>query len=307
MLTLTDPRAWQADSIDRSASWYFSLPARCRADFDVFPRNPSQPVTASILPEDLGTVWREAFTPVLDALERGRGFAIIEPPASAHYSDTELQLLYWLVAQALGRPVEQNVQGTLLYDVRDTGQDVRSGARFSVTSAESSFHTDNSFGLEIADYIGLLCLKTARSGGVNQLVSGLSACAHLLARRPDVVEVLGRPFHIDRRGGVRPGDAPTVRFPILQRNGDEWTCRYLRYWIEAGQEKAGEPLTLAQKEALDVLDGVLRDPALRVDFVLKPGEMLFINNRWIFHNRTAFEDHAEPERRRHLVRLWLTR
>jgi len=46
---------------------------------------------------------------------------------------------------------------------------------------------------------------------------------------------------------------------------------------------------------------------LRVDFVLKPGDMLFINNRWIFHNRTAFEDHAEPERRRHLVRLWLAR
>src|SRR5262249_28313674 len=111
------------------------------------------------------------------------------------------------------------------YDVRDTGQDVRSGARFSVTSSESSFHTDNSFGLEIADYIGLLCLKTARSGGVNQVVSALSACAHLLARRPHVVEVLGGPCHIVRRGGVRLGDARPVRFPILQRNGDEWTSR----------------------------------------------------------------------------------
>jgi hypothetical protein len=33
--------------------------------------------------------------------------------------------------------------------------------------------------------------------------------------------------------------------------------------------------------------------------------MLFVNNRWILHNRTAFEDHPEPERRRHYVRLWL--
>jgi hypothetical protein len=31
----------------------------------------------------------------------------------------------------------------------------------------------------------------------------------------------------------------------------------------------------------------------------------FINNRWTLHNRTAFDDHPEPERRRHHVRLWL--
>ena len=63
-------------------------------------------------------------------------------------------------------PVVQNVQGTVLYDVRDTGQDVAYGARFSVTSAESSFHTDNSFGATIVDYVGLPCvLKDAHGGG----------------------------------------------------------------------------------------------------------------------------------------------
>jgi hypothetical protein len=36
-----------------------------------------------------------------------------------------------------------------------------------------------------------------------------------------------------------------------------------------------------------------------------PGEQHWINNRWILHNRTAFEDYAAPERRRHYVRLWL--
>ena len=36
-----------------------------------------------------------------------------------------------------------------------------------------------------------------------------------------------------------------------------------------------------------------------------PGDMQFLNNHWILHSRTAFEDFAEPERRRHLFRLWL--
>ena len=41
--------------------------------------------------------------------------------------------------------------------------------------------------------------------------------------------------------------------------------------------------------------------------MLRHGEMLFANNRWILHNRTAFEDHPEPELRRHFIRLWLKR
>ena len=41
------------------------------------------------------------------------------------------------------------------------------------------------------------------------------------------------------------------------------------------------------------------------EFALRPGDMFFVNNRWILHNRTAFEDHPDPDRRRHLLRLWL--
>jgi alpha-ketoglutarate-dependent taurine dioxygenase len=203
--------------------------------------------------------------------------------------------------------VVQNVQGTLLYDVRDTGQDVRYGARFSVTNAESSFHTDASFMAEVVDYVGLLCLKTARSGGRSQLVSGHAVHEELRARRPDLLAVLTQPFHVDRRGGVQPGEAPTARYPVLQADGQGLLWRYLRYWIEAGHERAGAPLSADQREALDTLDEVLRQPGLRVEFDLGPGEMLFVNNRWLLHNRTAFEDHVEPQRRRHLVRLWLAR
>jgi alpha-ketoglutarate-dependent taurine dioxygenase len=197
------------------------------------------------------------------------------------------------------------VQGTLLYDVRDTGQDFTKGARFSVTNYESSFHTDNSFGAEVLDYVGLLCLQTAKAGGRSHVLSGFALHNELLAQRPDVLAALYEPFHIDRRGGVREGDAPTVQFPVIHWDERELLFRYLRYWIEAGHEKVGRPLTAAQVTALDVLDEFLKRPDLRAEFDLKPGDMYFINNRWTFHNRTAFEDYPELERRRHLVRLWL--
>jgi hypothetical protein len=306
--TLSDPRAWKTDTIDAEPSWFYPLPDACLSVFDPiirdFRRAP-RPVTDIRLADAPYAACIRYLRPVLTALESGRGFAVIDRVPLDRYAPEEAQLLYWLVGQVLGRPFEQNVQGTLLYDVRDTGQDVRSGARFSVTNADSTFHTDNSFGQEVLDYVGLLCLSPARSGGLSQVVSGYTVLGELRECHPEALAVLGRPFHVDRRGGLRPGDAPTSQSPVFQEDGRGLTVRYFRYWIEAGHEKASQPLTPEQVRALDVLDGVLRRRDLVAEFGLEPGQMFFINNRWILHSRTAFEDYPEPERRRHYVRLWV--
>jgi len=308
--TVTDPRAWRTATVDDRSSWYYPLPERFLAALDETIRQLRReplPTTELRVSETPCGCCVGDLQPVRAALEAGRGFAILEGPVGHNYTVAEQEVTYWLVGQLLGRPFAQNVQGTLLYDVRDTGQDVRYGARFSVTNAETGFHTDNSFGETVLDYVGLLCIHTAKSGGCNQLVSGYSLHNELLAKYPEQLEVLYQPFHVDRRGGLRPGDPPTIMVPILQWAGHELVCRYLRYWIEAGHEKAAQPLTAAQKKALEVLEEVVHDPVLQVEFSLKPGDMCFINNRWLLHNRKAFEDHFEPDRRRHYVRLWLQR
>jgi len=303
-----DSRAWTADTIDNPSRWYYPLPSACHValaqvirDWQRQPR----PVTEVILSDAMIRARRQELQPVLDACESGRGFAIIDQTSIESYSPQEAQLLYWLTGQLLGIPFEQNIEGTLLYDVRDTGRDVAYGARFSVTNAESTFHTDNSFGLSILDYVGLLCLRTAKSGGRSQVVSAFAVHNELLAHYPEELQTLYRPFHFDRRGGVLAGQSPTVQYPVMDWNGHDLIIRYLRYWIETGHQKTGQPLTGAQIQALDALDKVAAQPRLRVEFDLKPGQMFFINNRWILHNRTGFEDYAEPERRRHYVRLWL--
>jgi hypothetical protein len=305
--TPLDPRAWRADTIDDRRSWYQVLPDRCVKALREAAASlrDGDPVTNLRVTDNVRAACGDALRPVSAALESGRGFTIVEAVASGRKSAREPQAIYWLVGQFLGEPFEQNVQGTLLYDVRDTGQEVSQGARFSVTNYESSFHTDNSFGKTVLDYVGLLCLHTAKSGGLSQILSGYAVLDVLRDEHPDVLETLRRPFHVDRRGGTREGEAPTIRFPVIDMTGRDLIVRYLRYWIEVGHWKAGEPLTSAQVDALDTLDEVLRRPALRVDFDLKPGQMYFLNNRWTLHNRTAFEDHADPDRKRHLVRLWL--
>ena len=67
------------------------------------------------------------------------------------------------------------------------------------------------------------------------------------------------------------------------------------------------PLSAVQKQALAAVEELLQRQSLRLEFDLQPGQMLFVNNHWILHNRTAFEDDAAPERRRHYSRFWLGR
>jgi hypothetical protein len=310
MLTeqIDDARAWTAATLDAPSSWHYPLTSDLLAalalSIDELRRHPRAITAVEVGDTPCGRLAR-ALLPVRSALERGRGFAIVDGLPHERYAPNELQAIYWLVGQLLGRPCTQNVQGTVLYDVRDTGQDLAQGARFSVTSYESSFHSDNSFGEALVDYVGLLCLQSARAGGLSQVVTGYAVHNRLRADHAEVLPVLYQPFHVDRRGGVRPGEDSTIQMPVLAWDGRDLSYRYLRYWIHSGHEKAGKPLTREQVRALDILDTVLRERDLAAEFMLRPGQMFFINNRWILHNRTAFEDYPEAERRRHYVRLWL--
>ncbi|SIO18350.1 Taurine catabolism dioxygenase TauD, TfdA family [Singulisphaera sp. GP187] len=302
---VVDPRAWRRDDVGPETAWRIPFPPDLADALVALARGSTRRV-GTALDEADRLAWAPLFAGVLDHLERGRGFAVIEAPAGADLPPEARSALYWIVGQLLGAPVVQNVEGVRLYDVRDTGRTIGQGARFSVTNAESTYHTDASFDDEVVDYVGLLCLNPAKSGGLSQLVSGYTVEAELAASAPDSLRTLAEAFHVDRRGGIRPGESPTALRPVITTDRSGLIYRYLRTWIEVGHEKAGEPLSPAQTEALDALDQVLNRPELRVEFMLRPGDMFFANNRWTLHNRTAFEDHPDPGRRRHYVRLWLS-
>ena len=65
-------------------------------------------------------------------------------------------------------------------------------------------------------------------------------------------------------------------------------------------------LTAQHVEALDCFDALANDVRLNFLMRLEAGDMQFVHNHTLLHDRTAFEDWAEPERKRHLLRLWLS-
>jgi hypothetical protein len=45
---------------------------------------------------------------------------------------------------------------------------------------------------------------------------------------------------------------------------------------------------------------------MHAKFRQESGDMVFMNNWVTLHKRSAFEDWPEPERRRHILRIWLS-
>jgi hypothetical protein len=126
----------------------------------------------------------------------------------------------------------------------------------------------------------------------------------LLERFPWYLGVLYDRFNFDWRGEQPKGQPAIYRWPVFEYYDGQLSCRYSWRMIEFAQNTTGVMLTEIQKEAFDVMDGLIEE--LRMSIKFEPGDMQFLNNYVILHSRTEFEDHPEPDRKRHLLRLWLT-
>lgn len=221
-------------------------------------------------------------------------------------TDSEVaKLAYLALGWRLGKPLDNYGN---LYDVRDEG-----GSYFdkpipvSQTRYTTSFHTDSARRETLPVFVGLMCLQDA-TGGDNQVASAALVHERMSSEAPELVERLYRDYVRDI---VTPGTEPTHaallanRFPVFQQRdgGEAITFRYMRYWIEKGAERAGAALERSDTEAMDWLDAAFADEAVHFQFHLDPGDLLFVDNRDIAHNRTPYED--LPGKRRHMVRLWL--
>ena len=139
-----------------------------------------------------------------------------------------------------------------------------------------------------------------------EFVSSMSIHNEMMRQRPDLAKLLYEPFYVDRRGEEARGDTPYYLTPIFNFYNSHLFIRYNRTYINSAQRFPEVPrLTAEQVEALNLFDALCRDDALRYDMDLRPGDMQFVNNYVVLHSRTQYEDYADPDKKRHLLRLWL--
>jgi len=232
----------------------------------------------------------------------GRGFALLRGLPVERWSMRESATAYFGIGSHLGNARSQNAKGHVLGHVRDLGRDASKDATARVyqTRERQTFHTDS------CDVVGLLCLNTAKSGGASSLVSSMTIYNEMLKRRSDLLALLFEPMHTDRRGEVPAGQKPWHDIPVFSWHQGHLSALYARRYIESARRFPAVPaLTAPQIEALDLFDRLAEDPAINLSISFRPGDMQWVHNHTMLHDRTAFEDWPEPERKRHLLRLWL--
>lgn len=230
----------------------------------------------------------------------GRGFILIKGLPLKRYSPLEAATIYWIIGQHFGVPVSQNAAGHLLGHVKDMGYAKGDpNWRGYQTSEALRYHTDS------CDIVGLYCRRGAKSGGLSSIASSGAVHNAILETRPDLLEVLYRPFAISRIGEIPAGKAAWYETPVFNDYGGCLTTIYPARDLRAAEVLPGAPrLSETQQEALSLLDEYAETLSLKME--IAPGDIQFLQNHTILHGRTEYEDFGSPEDRRHMLRLWLS-
>ena len=235
-------------------------------------------------------------------LADGRGFCVVRGLPVDAWGETKSGVAFWGIGHHLGAPGAQNPQGDLLGHVIDYGEEKsQPNVRRYRTTGNIDFHCD------AADVVGLLCLNAAKVGGQSRIASSVSVFNQVLMSMPEAVGRLFEPFALDLRDeqGPRQRGYMPVQPCCFGADGKLRTFYHSEYFRSA-QRLEGVQIDPIAMQLLDAYDEFCASDKVYLDMWLAPGDMQFVSNHTTMHARTGYEDWPEPERRRHLLRLWLS-
>ena len=300
---------WDARALESRSTWKQELPAEVGEEvLRLCWKNPELTTDLESFQFDGAALPRlAAFSKkVRRNLILGDGIHLLKGLRQLGLTAEEQRLFYVAFGSAMGTPM---LQYGLLYEVRDRGLSYKDQAiPVSHTGSETGFHTDSSARNTVPDFVGLYCEQPSLRGGESLVSNALQVHALLRKHAPRALELLYRQFIRDI---VTPGTERNTdnlrrnRIPVFakSRRREGILFRYMRFWIEKGQARAGEPLTDQELGALDILDALISAPEQVVRFHLEAGDVLWVNNRTLAHNRSEFQD--TPENVRLLHRMWI--
>ncbi len=296
------PAAWYGrDMQAREDEWLVQF---SDADVEVLERVARDCLRRGMTMDDLNPD-RFAIGPLLDKLQAvtaevasGRGFVVLRGLPVQQWGEDFTSFVYWGMAQHLGLPGIQNPQGEKLGHVRDYAEGPGM-QRLYRTTANIGFHCDG------AQAVGLLCLNTAKSGGQSRIASSVTVFNELVQSNPQLAARLFEPVYMDRRNEQPAGEPPCT--PIQPSCYEPPLLRtfYHSEYFRSAERHAGYAPDPVTRALLDRYDEIANTPGVYLDMWLQPGDFQLISNYTIIHARTAYEDYAEPQRKRHLLRLWL--
>jgi hypothetical protein len=300
---VVDPADWRPEDMRASGAYLFHLAPGDLQELDtaikgVAARNiPIMTLSAGdfYLPS-LGV----KLAGIRDEILNGRGCVQIRGFEPQRYTALQQAVAFWGVSMHLGeRVASQNAKGHVLGHITDIGETTNNpNQRGPYSNDRIPFHVD------CCDIVGLMCVSPSMTGGESSIASSVAVHNELCRRRPDLLPVLTEPYYRDRRGEVPAGMEPWYKIPIFNYNEGYLSPTIEPTYIGSAHRHPGVPgMTPLQRDALAYVQKLADELRLDIDF--HSGDMQFLNNHVIMHTRQAFVDFPEPERRRHLLRIWI--
>lgn len=232
-------------------------------------------------------------------LHEGWGFAQLRGLPVDRWSKEQAAKVFWGIGTHLGRALSQNGKGDLLGHVKDLGGDYADAkTRGYLTNARMAFHSDQ------CDYVVLFCLAQAKLGGASRIASSVTVYNEMLKHRPDLVPELIAPSYWTRHGELGPGQKPYYELPVFNFEQGYFCAKGVSAHIMKSQAVAEVPHYSEKRlEAFATFRQIAEANSTRIE--VRPGDIHILHNHVVLHSRDAFEDWPEPERKRHLYRLWI--
>lgn len=237
------------------------------------------------------------------ALAQGYGFCLLRGISADRFSVDALKMLLLLLGHQIGLIGPQEQGPRSIGEVMDTGPD---------SPKDFYYHRGGALPMHMdpVDVVGLMCVRAAKQGGASGIVSAMRVHNELLRERPDLLRILYRGFYRLKRhseadrGRGRLTEAPVPVFTEI--GGGEMICTFLTEAVQAGVRAGLMTLDADEQEAIALMERTAQRADLMLPMDLRPGDIQLLNNRVILHNRFDYEDFPERERRRLMLRLWLT-
>lgn len=232
---------------------------------------------------------------------RGRGFVVLRRVPIEDLDFASIARMYWGIGSHFGSARSQNTRGHLLGHVTDISAEFENKSdRGYLSNRHLSYHCDS------VDIVSLMCLRKAKQGGESSIVSSYTLHNEMWKRRPDLAHALYGPVARDRRDEVPQGKGPWYELPVFNYLEGRLSINFLRKHIDTSQRHPdARRISDTMVEALDLFFELANDPAHYLRMSFEPGDVQILHNHQILHDRTAYEDWPEAEKRRYLLRLWL--
>ncbi|NML93404.1 TauD/TfdA family dioxygenase [Novosphingobium sp. TW-4] len=298
--------AWRGDELSTGQDWIYELDGAQLAELEALGARfmAEDPDLRTVQAEDYPLVaCAEACEAWRQEVDFGRGFVLVRGLRAELYSDALSSAIYYILGLHMGDPIRQNEMGDLIDHVYATSDKTMDDptALSSKVRDKLVYHSDSS------DIVALMCLRGAKEGGASCLVSGAQIYNEILARRPDLAPLLFEPFHWDWRRQDHEAPADTYTSPIVSIEEGVFSMYAGSLYILTAQEYPGVPqLTDDQIEVLRLFDEITYEPGMAIEMDFRPGDIQWLSNYAALHARTTFWDWPEPQRKRHLLRLWLS-